>query len=381
VPGRLRKEIDVLVAGGGAAGIATAVALAHRGLDVRVLERSTYGAPRVGEHLSPGCRPFLDDLGLWPLLLESGPLESTGVCACWGQGDPYDRDYVFGAHGNGWNLDRARFDETLARGARARGIEVALGSRPAGVRRTRRGWTVTVAGGPLDGLVFDARVLVDASGRSAALARALGARRRTRDRLVGLCGWLGTDDQHVGRHRRLLVEAVANGWWYSLALPGTRIAAVLMTDRDLVPAGGPERAETFWRMSLAEARHVAPMVRGCRLGFAIRAANSYALEPAAGTTGEAGWLAVGDAAMAIDPLSSMGILQALRSGREAAETIDRHLSGDARALPGYADGVARGFTSYLADRDAVYAGERRFSDSTFWRRRHEPRAAVAPGHL
>jgi flavin-dependent dehydrogenase len=83
----------------------------------------------------------------------------------------------------------------------------------------------------------------------------------------------------------------------------------------------------------------------------------------------AGWLAVGDAAMAMDSLSSMGILGALRAGAAAAGVIARHLSGDRDALASHARNVARDFDGYLANRQLTYAQETRWGDHPFWRRR------------
>src|SRR6185369_1865372 len=83
------------------------------------------------------------------------------------------------------------------------------------------------------------------------------------------------------------------------------------------------------------------------------------------------WLAVGDAACTFDPLSSQGVMKALRSGIDAAEAIRRHLSGDARALSVYADRVATAYDDYLDTRSAYYAMEQRWPDAPFWRHRHE----------
>ena len=81
-------------------------------------------------------------------------------------------------------------------------------------------------------------------------------------------------------------------------------------------------------------------------------------------------MAVGDAAAAFDPISQQGVTWALESGLEAARAIDAHLSGDLRALDRYADWVESEFASYLQIRDEYYAQERRWPESTFWRRRH-----------
>jgi flavin-dependent dehydrogenase len=83
-----------------------------------------------------------------------------------------------------------------------------------------------------------------------------------------------------------------------------------------------------------------------------------------------GRVAVGDAAAAIDPLSSQGVYRALVSGKEAAAAIDAHLRGELEALIAYAHRVAMDFALDLHDRANYYRYEGRWLDSPFWKRRH-----------
>lgn len=97
-----------------------------------------------------------------------------------------------------------------------------------------------------------------------------------------------------------------------------------------------------------------------------RSTESRYLEPASG----AGWLAVGDAASIFDPLSSQGIVKALRSGVYAGYAIaDRLLRGDDSGLTRYRRFVQVEFESYASLRADYYRAERRWPDSAFWRRR------------
>src|SRR5262249_34573608 len=76
-----------------------------------------------------------------------------------------------------------------------------------------------------------------------------------------------------------------------------------------------------------------------------------------------GWVAVGDAAAAFDPLSSGGHYFAKATADLGAECI---LSDD---LASYAEAVASLVTDYLQSRDKVYAQENRFIQYPFWSRR------------
>jgi flavin-dependent dehydrogenase len=73
-------------------------------------------------------------------------------------------------------------------------------------------------------------------------------------------------------------------------------------------------------------------------------AHSCWTAPSAGP----GWLAVGDAALACDPLSSQGLFNALYSGLMAARALRSALAGDTDALADYDRTIARVVDAYRA---------------------------------
>jgi flavin-dependent dehydrogenase len=88
------------------------------------------------------------------------------------------------------------------------------------------------------------------------------------------------------------------------------------------------------------------------------------------------WLAVGDAALAVDPASGSGVLRALRTGQAGADAVERMLErphAAHEALAAYEAARDDECTTYLIERAHHYAAERRF-DTPFWqhRRRRAP---------
>jgi flavin-dependent dehydrogenase len=86
-----------------------------------------------------------------------------------------------------------------------------------------------------------------------------------------------------------------------------------------------------------------------------------------------GWLAVGDAALSFDPLSSQGLLNGLFTGLAAAEAANRYLRGAAHALTEYLQvirGIRDAYQRHLA---LWYAAETRWPEAPFWQRRHTSR--------
>ncbi len=375
--GVAERVFDVAVVGGGPAGCATALALrAHApGLDIVLLEASAYDRPRLGETLPPLTRRLLAHLGVWDAFQRQGHREVHGTAAAWGSAAPWHHDYLFSAQGPGWHLDRAAFDAMLAAAAEGRGVTVLRRTRVTHADRRGDLWQLRLRGGDGGSGFATARFLVDATGPSAALARRRGARFAAADRLTGYARFF--EDATPGcaadlGDPRTLVEAVADGWWYTAGLPGGLRIAAFLTDADLArQLSLADPAHWMRCLAATEGVRALTLLRGARPRgpVVVRPAHSRQLLPPAGAAAE-GWLAVGDAASLYDPLSSQGILKGLRSGVFAAYAIgDLLVQGDSRGLEAYARHVREDFASYRRARTRYYAEERRWPGSEFWRRR------------
>jgi flavin-dependent dehydrogenase len=84
------------------------------------------------------------------------------------------------------------------------------------------------------------------------------------------------------------------------------------------------------------------------------------------------WLAVGDAALAVDPVSGSGVVRALRTAEAAAHTIVSILDSPyetPQLLAAYEAAHDRECTTYLTERARYYGIERRYR-TPFWARRN-----------
>jgi flavin-dependent dehydrogenase len=352
---------DAVVVGAGPAGAATALRLAAAGRSVVVVERSRFDRPRVGETLAPAVQPLLRGLGVWDRFRALDPLPSWGTRSAWGEPAPAERSHLTNAYGCGWHVDRCAVDRMLADAAADAGAELRTGTTATGWRYDGSGWDVACA----DGAVLRGRVLVDATGRRAGAGRALGARRVVFDRLVAVAARARRTATDGGY---LLVEAVADGWWYTAPVPGGDLVAMLMTDPDLCRRGGWATPEG-WAARLGAAPATTARVGGA-------AASAPGVHPAAShrllRPGDPRpWLAVGDAGLAVDPISGSGFLRALRTADSAATAVADLLDhpGDAaRLLADHESARDRECTGYLTERARYYGVERRFR-TPFWARR------------
>ncbi|MFJ5885120.1 NAD(P)/FAD-dependent oxidoreductase [Kitasatospora cineracea] len=356
---------EVVVAGGGPAGVAAASVLARAGRAV-LLADAGRGPGSVGEALPAAARVLLRDLGA-DRILTDGHLPCLANRSAWGSTALGSTDSILDPHGHGWHLDRPRFDRQLRERALAQGVRLADRTtvRPL-ARNPDGGWTVELRGpeprGP-ERRTAHCRWLVDATGRRAALARSCGARVLTRDRLVAVHLTLDPADP-PGADTTTTVESAPDGWWYTAPLPAGRRLLAWYTDAD-TPVG----AETF-PGRLAATRYVAPLAAA----HPWPATGGPRRAPAHGAHLDAvhgeGWTAAGDAAAAFDPLSSQGILTALFTGLRAGQAVHARLGGDREAMAEYARAVAAVRATHLRNHRAHYAAERRWSDRPFWQRRH-----------
>jgi flavin-dependent dehydrogenase len=109
-----------------------------------------------------------------------------------------------------------------------------------------------------------------------------------------------------------------------------------------------------------------------RTPLQVFAAGSQLLTPCVGN----GWIATGEAAAAVDPLSSLGVGHALLSGIEAARSAAACLAGDSRLMQLYSESVARNFYESWNLRSGYYSIERRWSKRRFWFRRRNPQMTM-----
>lgn len=367
-----RQVPDVLIAGAGPAGASLALLLARRGVRVLLVTGGRRGAWQVGEHLSPlGCRA-LSRIGP-PAALLAGHLRCSGIDAAWGERDLQHTDYVVESSGFGLLLDRQALDAAaLAAVVACETLTLVDGRLAAGPERGRGAWTVQVRSG--DAISpLRARFVVDATGRRSVVARALGARRQRVDRLVAAMAWFDLGEMpadSADECARLLLESAADGWWYAAKLPGRRRVAAFLTDADLLGGATVER----WRRRLRLTQHVRhtlpPRARAAR--FAVRPADSAILDRMAGLSGAggAGWTAVGEAALALDPVSGSGLRCVFDDAIIAADAVTAALGGSGEALAARQDALAAFFQQYLRGRREVYRREMRWADQPFWRRRH-----------
>lgn len=362
------EAVDFVIVGAGPAGIAAALALRRhapqRSLIVLAGPRGARG--KIGETLPPGSQSALRALGVWEPFLATQPLPAHGTCSAWGDERLEPNEFIFHPDRRGWHIERTSFDAMLAAEAAKRGITLNPATTFLAAQRRDDIWHLTVRDATGGEETIKARFVIDASGRAAQFAGRLGVRRESDDQLVAVSVSYRLPDHHPMRDTYAAIEARPEGWWYSSLQPDGRLTVACFTDADLALAlqlketsawcaHAARAPHTFARLSPGLAEHPPR----------LRLADSVMLERVTGDD----WLAAGDAASTFDPLSSQGILKALRHGQLAAYAAIDHLAGDSQSLPKYTALLRREYDEFLAAKREHYTRETRWPDAPFWQRR------------
>jgi flavin-dependent dehydrogenase len=346
---------DAAVIGGGPAGATAATLLAERGHAVLLLEKAPAPQLKVGESLMPATYWTLQRLGVLDKMRASAfprkysvqffsPDGRASAPFYFFETDPEDSSQT-------WQVLRSDFDRLLLDNAAEKGVAVRFGSpveevlfdgegedaRAVGVR-------AALDGGPAREIA--ARVVIDASGQSALLARRFGLR-EVDPRLRHAAYWShfrgARRDPGIDEGATLVLRTKSpRNWFWFIPLPDDRVSAgVVGPVEELVGGGDPE---AVFARELERCPALGERLEGAEMLMPVRVAKDFSY--LSRRVGGNGWVLAGDAFGFLDPLYSSGVFLALESGAMAADAAARGLeSGDLSAAvlgahgERYADGI------------------------------------------
>ena len=264
-------------------------------------------------------------------------------------------------------LDRPTFDRGLRDDLREAGVELIEG-RVLSVQTSATGHRIEIDGKQ----ALSADFLVEARGRQ---APSLGKGLRGPETVSLLNRWQGTPGDTTSA-----VESLADGWaWMARRADGQ---CYWQWTVDVASAALPTKAHL---LEYCRQRRQASVVAQDFFGdepetdLQLHARSSTAiLSPQ--VCGEH-WIRIGDAAMAVDPLSGNGIFQSLSSALQAPTVINtllRKPERSALAQRFHQQRVEQLFLRFARIGRDFYADEQRWQDEPFWQaRRQWPDAEIA----
>jgi flavin-dependent dehydrogenase len=329
-----REACDVFIIGGGPAGSTIAALLAQRGLNVVLAEKERHPRFHIGESLLPMNLELFERLGLSEPIAAIGmhkpgvelnsPFHDEPVTLNFSQAWDKTRSYAYQVRRS--ELDRILFENCVAQGTRTMqacrvtatafpaegGVSVSTDSREHGKRR------------------WQARFLVDASGRDTFLANRLSIKSRNRQHSsAALYG-------HFAGAHRLQGDAQGNislfwfehGWfWFIPLLDGTTSVGAVCSPEYL--RARKTDPNSFILDTIALCPPLAKRLENASLVADATATGNYSYR-SEHMTGDR-YILLGDAYAFVDPVFSSGVMLAMQSAFLGADLVDAHLRNPAKA--------------------------------------------------
>src|SRR5689334_17904243 len=307
-------DTDVIIAGKGIAGLILSLLLKRKGISHLVLDRRTARKQfALGETLPPSALSLLQSLGLLDLF-ESNSLHRTrGYHSAWGSTAIADHNFFFHSRfQHGLKINKQSLEQDLED---LTSKNILRFEKMTAIRLAKHEVTIELQHdqGPM---VLQAKCLVEATGRNRAVLKLLGITSTEYDQLTAYSCHLPRR-AHPKIMHGVFVESFEHGWGIVSRL-SDELQVMSLFSRRRVGLHSELKDYSCWPAILAKTAHLRDLLSTDR---GIRVVGGDAGSSRAAQLAGPCWLAVGDAAIAFDPLSSHGITNAVYTAHKAAEAI------------------------------------------------------------
>lgn len=327
-------QCDVLVIGGGPAGSTVSTLLSENGWKVVLLEKDHHPRFHIGESLLPKSLPILDRLGILDKIEKIGIVKRGAEFASPYHSCPPVTFYFKGARDKNnpfaYQVRRSEFDHILINNSKEKGTQVFEGMRVTGVDLDSNGMRlVTAKNGDGRPQEWQARYVVDATGRDSFLAKKLGTRKNNRSHNSSAIY------SHFENAERLKGDDEGNisvywfedGWFWMIPLKDGTMSVGAVCRSGYLKDCQKDLDKFLWE-TIARSPKVSSRLQNARMTMTTRATGNYSYysDHLVGKN----HILVGDAFAFIDPIFSSGVHIAMTSAIHAVDVIEATLNGNSQ---------------------------------------------------
>lgn len=326
------ENVDVLVIGAGPAGSVAAGLLRQRGIDVLVLEKEVFPRFSIGESLLPQSMEYIEQAGMLRAVVEAGFQYKNG--AAFVRGDRYTdfdfRDKFSPGWGTTYQVQRARFDDVLARDAVRQGAEVRFRHQVTALDVEGRGPVATVA--DADGASYQvrARIVLDASGFARVLPRLLDLESPSNFPVRGAIFTHVEDRIPPGTFDRNKIRVSIHPehvgvWYWTIPFSDGRCSQGVVAEQSFLSRYAGTETERLWAL-VNEEPALAKLLANANWDTPARQIVGYSSNVK--SLWGKGYALLGNAGEFLDPVFSSGVTIAFKSASLAVDCIAREFNGE-----------------------------------------------------
>lgn len=356
-----RREVEVLVIGGGPSGSISSALLHRQGIKTLVVEKQKFPRFVIGESLLPFCNEVLKEAGFLDAVESHGFQYKNG--AAFSHNDEY-RYFDFcdkSTQGSGttYQVQRGDFDKVLIDEAIKQGVEVLFEVEVEDIRFDENGASANLSNGE----IVRAKFVLDASGYGRVLPRILDL--ESPSNLSAKRAYFTHIEDNISEvlydRNKILITThprFRDVWFWLIPFSNGRASIGVV--------GEPQRLEIEGKSDeeiLKSHTYEAPMLKRlldkAKWDTPIRSISSYSKDVK--TLFGDRFCLLGNASEFLDPVFSSGVSIAMQSARLAANLVPKILKGERVDLQAqYADELMIGVNCFRVYVEGWYDG--RFQD-------------------
>jgi len=324
---------EIVIIGAGPAGSVAAGLLRRQGREVLVIEKEQFPRFSIGESLLPQSMAYIEAAGFLQDVVEAGFQYKNG--AAFRRGDKatsFDfRDKFSAGWGTTYQVQRANFDQVLAKAAEKAGAEIRFNHQVSAVDVGGERPLLSVTAPDGSSYQLSARFLLDASGFGRTLPRLLDLETPSE---FPVRGALFT---HVEDHisdasfdrNKILVSVHpehVDVWFWTIPFSNGRCSQGVVARREFLERYQGEDTERL-RAIIAETPTLSTLLKHAVWDTPARRLTGYAANVK--SLWGRNFALLGNAGEFLDPVFSSGVTIAVKSASLAAAAIEREFAGEA----------------------------------------------------